>query len=235
VLRPEFFPPRTDSEFGQWLAAVSANADRLICISGAVADETRSWLQQAAPQAKVPPMAVVHHGADITASAPSKGLPDDAAAVLADLQATPSFLMVQALDAFEQLWADGADVRLVIVGGEGWKGLPDAQRRTIPAVIERLSRHPELGKRLHWLRGISDEYLDRVYGVSACLLVPSEGEGFGLPLIEAARHGLPLIARDIPVFREVAREHALYFSGRPWQTWAQNVAVLTETLFPKAA
>jgi glycosyltransferase involved in cell wall biosynthesis len=150
----------------------------------------------------------------------------------------------------------------VIVGGEGWKGLPDAQRRTIPAIIGRLSNHPELGKRLHWLRGISDEYLDRVYAASACLLVPSEGEGFGLPLIEAARHGLPLIARDIPVFREVAQEHALYFSGNggaqlaaavrewlqlkergqvagsagmPWQTWAQNVAVLTETLFPKAA
>lgn len=275
VLRPEFFPPRTDHEFGQWLSTVSANADRLICISGAVAEETRSWLRQAAPQAALPPMAVVHHGADITASAPSKGLPDDAGAVLASLAAAPSFLMVgtieprkghlQALDAFEQLWAAGAagaDARLVIVGGEGWKGLPDGQRRTIPAIIQRLSGHPELGKRLHWLRGISDEYLDQVYGASACLLVPSEGEGFGLPLIEAARHGLPLIARDIPVFREVAQEHALYFSGNdgaqlaaavrewlrlkeagqvacssgmPWQTWAQNVAVLTETLFPKAA
>ncbi|MRV71106.1 glycosyltransferase [Duganella sp. FT92W] len=272
VLRPEFFPPRTDSEFGQWLSAVSANADRLICISDAVADETRNWLQQAAPQATVPPMAVVHHGADIAASTPSKGLPDDAGAVLADLASAPSFLMVgtieprkghlQALDAFEQLWAGGSDVRLVIVGGEGWKGLPDGQRRTIPSIIGRLSNHPELGKRLHWLRGISDEYLDQVYGASACLLVPSEGEGFGLPLIEAARHGLPLIARDIPVFREVARDHALYFSGKdgaqlaaavqewlqlneagqvaastgmPWQTWAQNVAVLTETLFPKAA
>ncbi|MBY0239476.1 MAG: glycosyltransferase [Burkholderiaceae bacterium] len=272
VLRPEFFPPRTDSEFGQWLSTVSANADRLICISGAVADETRNWLQQAAPQASVPPMAVLHHGADITASAPSTGLPDDAAAVLAQLAAAPSFLMVgtieprkghlQALDAFEQLWAAGLDARLVIVGGEGWKGLPDGQRRTIPAIIERLSGHPELGRRLHWLRGISDQYLDQVYGAAACLLVPSEGEGFGLPLIEAARHGVPLIARDIPVFREVAREHALYFSGNtgaqlaaavqewlqlqqsgqvagssgmPWQTWAQNVEVLTATLFPKAA
>lgn len=272
VLRPEFFPPRTDNVFEQWLAAVSANADRLICISGAVADETRGWLQQAAPQTPVPPMAVVHHGADINASQPSTGLPDDAAAVLADMKSAPSFLMVgtieprkghlQALDAFEQLWADGQDVRLVVVGGEGWKGLPDGQRRTIPAIMERLASHKELGKRLHWLRGISDEYLEQVYNASACLLVPSEGEGFGLPLIEAARHGLPLIARDIPVFREVAQEHALYFTGSngadlakavhewlrlkeagqvagstgmPWQTWAQNVAVLTETLFPQAA
>jgi len=39
------------------------------------------------------------------------------------------------------------------------------------------------------------------------------GEGFGLPLIEAAAHGLPVIARDLPVFREVGGEHAWYFSG----------------------
>ena len=32
-------------------------------------------------------------------------------------------------------------------------------------------------------------------------------------MIEAAQHGLPIIARDIPVFREVAGEHAIYFKG----------------------
>ncbi len=268
VLRPDFFPPNTDAVFERWLKAISGHADRLVCISGAVADETRQWLRQKLPHQAMPEMVVVHHGADIDASQPSKGLPDDAPAVLADIAAAPSFLMVgtieprkghlQALDAFEQLWAAGADVRLVIVGGEGWKGVPNAQRRTIPAIMERLSSHPELGKRLHWLRGISDEYLERVYQSCACLLVPSEGEGFGLPLIEAARHGVPLIARDIPVFREVAREHAHYFSGNggadlagtitawladskagkvtgsqgmPWQTWADNARQLAAALF----
>ena len=45
------------------------------------------------------------------------------------------------------------------------------------------------------------------------LIAASEGEGFGLPLVEAARHRLPVVARDIPVFREVAGEHAHYFNG----------------------
>ena len=48
---------------------------------------------------------------------------------------------------------------------------------------------------------------------SSCLIAASEGEGFGLPLIEAASHHLPIVARDLPVFREVAGEHAYYFSG----------------------
>jgi glycosyltransferase involved in cell wall biosynthesis len=120
---------------------------------------------------------------------------------------------LQALAAFEQLWQDGVDVNLVIVGNEGWKPLASADRRTIPQIVERLSRHPQLGRRLHWLQGLDDAALQQVYQASACLLQPSEGEGFGLPLIEAASHGLPLIVRDLPVFREVAGDAAHYFSG----------------------
>ena len=44
-------------------------------------------------------------------------------------------------------------------------------------------------------------------------MAASEGEGFGLPLVEAARHQLPIIARALPVFREVAGSHAFYFDG----------------------
>ena len=96
------------------------------------------------------------------------------------------------------------DVNFVIVGRKGWK---------IDALAERLERHPENGKRLFWLRGISDEYLNRVYQACACVLFPSEAEGFGLAVAEGARHGKPLILRDLPVFRETAGEHATYFSG----------------------
>jgi glycosyltransferase involved in cell wall biosynthesis len=52
-----------------------------------------------------------------------------------------------------------------------------------------------------------------VYKASACLIFASEGEGFGLPIVEGARHGLPLLLRDIPVFREIAGPHATYFTG----------------------
>ena len=45
------------------------------------------------------------------------------------------------------------------------------------------------------------------------MLLASEGEGFGLPLIEAASRKVPIIARDIPVFKEVAGDCAYYFKG----------------------
>ena len=76
-----------------------------------------------------------------------------------------------------------------------------------------LHAHPEAGRRLFWMQDASDAMLDRVYARARLLLAASLGEGFGLPLVEAARHGLPIVARDLPVFREVAGEHAYYFSG----------------------
>jgi glycosyltransferase involved in cell wall biosynthesis len=52
-----------------------------------------------------------------------------------------------------------------------------------------------------------------LYDAACALLAASLGEGFGLPIIEAASHNLPIIARDIPVFCEVAGDHAFYFDG----------------------
>lgn len=163
----------------------------------------------------------------------------------------------QALAAFEQLWADDVEANLIIVGNEGWKGLPDNMRRTIPDIIDSIRSHPELNKRLFWLEGISDKYLEKIYSSSHCLITASEGEGFGLPLIEAAQHKLPIIVRNIPVFHEVAGEHAFYFDGKEpaalagaiqdwlalnksnqhpgsdsmrWLTWRQSVSQLLNAL-----
>lgn len=264
ITSPAFFPPGADIIHGRWLAAIREFAHRLICISGAVADEVRALCP---PGQALPPIAVLHHGADIDASAPSGGMPRQAKRLLATLSASPTFLMVgtieprkghlQTLDAFELLWRKGLDINLAIVGSEGWKPLDDGQRRTIPEIVRRLSTHPRRERSLFWLSGISDQFLEALYGASTCLIAASEGEGFGLPLIEAAQHQVPLIVRDIPVFREVAGDHAWYFSGLapealadaieawlplwragkapesrnlPWRTWADNTQQLCAIL-----
>lgn len=223
VLMPEVFPPGSDVTHARWLRAVST-LDGAVCISKAVADDLARW--QASEAVRGIPcrhyrVSWFHLGADIEGSAPSIGMPDNAEMVLDRLGRSPSFLMVgtieprkgylQVLEAFNALWSEGIDVNLVIVGREGWTGLSDETRRDIPETIALLRQHPELNNHLFWLHGISDEYLEHIYAACTCLIAASYGEGFGLPLIEAARHGLPTLARDIPVFREVAGDHATYF------------------------
>ena len=225
ILRPEVFPFGTEQYFGDFLRTVHKVADGVLCISRAVADELAGWIEKEKLERRSPlKLAHFHLGADIDASAPSFGLPPDADQVLAALGQRPSFLMVgtveprkghaQALAAFELLWESGVDVNLVVVGKQGWM---------VDKVCERMAAHPEKSKRLFWLAGISDEMLIKLYANSSALLAPSEGEGFGLPLIEAAQHGIPILARSLPVFREVAGEHAAYFEGLAPQDLADAV------------
>ena len=225
IRMPEVFPPGADESYLKWLRTV-IKFNGAICVSRAVADDLAKWQQQADmdfEERRPFNIGWSHHGADLSNSSPSTGLPNDAKRVLRQISLHPSFLMVgtieprkaylQTIEAFSQLWHEGVEINLVIVGKEGWKNLPDDMRRDIPRTIERLKTHPELNRRLFWLDGISDEYLEKVYGASACLIAASYGEGFGLPLIEAAQHKLPIIARDIPVFREVAGSFAHYFAA----------------------
>jgi glycosyltransferase involved in cell wall biosynthesis len=225
VLLPHVFPPGANEAHHQWLQMIS-KFDGAVCISKSVANDLCAWQANQKiewDQRRPYHVAWFHLGSDIFNSAPTQGLPDNSEAVLAKLKSHITFLMVgtveprkaymQVLDAFDALWEDGEDVNLVIVGHEGWEHIPDDTRRDIPQTVKRLKRHPKLNNYLFWLKGISDEYLEQVYAASTCLIAASYGEGFGLPLIEAARHRLPIIARDIPIFREVAGNSAYYFQA----------------------
>ena len=130
----------------------------------------------------------------------------------ADLGEHPTFLMVGTLeprkehalvlDAFERLWADGHDVQLCIVGKQGWMA---------EDVVSRLRSLERTEPRLKWLENADDQALAHLYRNSACLIAASRDEGYGLPIVEAAHHALPVLARDIPVFREVGGDWASYF------------------------
>lgn len=226
VRMPEVFPPGADEGHEKWLHAISG-VDGAICISKSVADDLVAWQADAGIDwkgRKPFPIGWSHHGADFNSTSPTRGMPANAESTLKQLRSRPSFLMVgtieprkgylQAIEAFDSLWREGADINLVIVGKEGWKDLAEGMRRTLPDIINRLRRHPEIGRHLFWLEGTSDEYLEKIYSASSCLIAASDGEGFGLPLIEAARHKVPIIARDLQVFREVSGDDAFYFSGK---------------------
>ena len=58
----------------------------------------------------------------------------------------------------------------------------------------------------------------------------SRGEGFGLPLIEAASYDIPVLARNLPVFEEVGGENVTYFSGLDPVGLADSLATWLKSL-----
>lgn len=225
IQMPDVFPPYARDEHEKWAKCI-AKYDGAICISETVAKDLAIWRKENEFDLRTNrPYKIgwFHLGADVINSAPTRGIPRNGLLKLARFRKSPTFLMVgtveprkgylQVLEAFTLLWSKNIEFNLVIVGKEGWGGLSNDIRRDIPHAVYRLRSHAELNKRLFWLEGVSDEYLEKVYTASTCLIAASYGEGFGLPLIEAAQHKLPIIARDIPVFREVAGQHAYYFKA----------------------
>ena len=148
------------------------------------------------------------------ASRPSSGISQEVSLLLDRLRFRPAILMVgtieprkgydAAIAAFEHLWSkrSGEAPDLVIVGKGGWKTL---------AMQNKIRCHAEHNIRLHWLDSVSDEGLCKLYDACRGVFMASRGEGFGLPLVEAANHRRHVLARDLPVFREQDVPNALYF------------------------
>lgn len=82
--------------------------------------------------------------------------------------------------------------RLLIVGGSG-RNFASADKMTAEGVT--------------FAGRITDEKLDELYGACLAVINVSLYEGFGLPVLEAASRGVPLMASDIPPHREILRDH----------------------------
>jgi len=215
ILFPDYVVQGAPEAHSSWLKIV-AHSDGAICISQSVASELKEWLaKEQAPTSKTFEIDWFHLGGDEEAFTPFLSRESNAEAeVIEIISSKPSFLSVgtieprkgyaQILSAFELLWDRGHDINLILVGKQGWK---------VDQLIEKLRNHPQLGGHLFWFSGIDDLFLSEIYKNCTCLVAASEGEGFGLPLIEAAHKGIPIIARSIPVFHEVAGDHAYYFEG----------------------
>ncbi|HEY4093121.1 MAG TPA: glycosyltransferase family 1 protein [Luteibacter sp.] len=231
VTLPSAFHPQTREAFLRWLQAVASLADVVHCVSQSTADDFSHWFNTTYP-GHPPRLSVFSPGVTPLAPIIPGTLSPKTKSALA---ARPTLLMVgtieprkgheQTLDAFELLWASNANLNLAIVGKRGW---------LVGPLIERIEQHTERGNRLFWFEGCDDATLDAIYEASTALLAPSLGEGFGLPIIEAAQRGKPIIARSLKVFQEVAGDYPSYFSGTSPASLATHVARwLTERPSPR--
>lgn len=221
VKYPDFFSDDFVKEYRGYLECI-AQFCGVISISKATMEDYTDWCRE--NKIRFPPYfknTYNYCGSDFKKANPTKGLRHGYKAVLEQMERRPTFLMVstleprkkqdQVLKAMELLWAKGVEANIVFVGRNGWH---------MDQLAADLGHHKENGTHLFWLSGVSDEYLELLYQKASAVIVASLAEGYGLPIIEGAQHGKPLILRDIPVFREAAGDAAFYFTGEK----AENLA-----------
>lgn len=166
----------------------------------------------AASMRKMPPVTVAWLGVD---QCKENSLPADVG--------RPYFLVIGTIEARKnhlmllRLWEElargraGEPPMLVLAGQRGWEA---------DKTFELLDSSPLLKGNVRELSGCSDEQLMGLLDGARALLMPSLAEGYGLPVVEALKRGVPVIASDLRVFREIAGDIPLYLDPADQTAWA---------------
>ncbi|MEO0667672.1 MAG: glycosyltransferase family 1 protein [Pseudomonadota bacterium] len=210
---PEYQRDGTVARFAAMLARVGRYADLVICNSA----DTQARLAAHLPD--TPPSIVAHLGTEAPVPAP-QDIPDGT------VPQRPYFVCVGTieprknhallLDLWEEMGPDAPG--LIIAGNRGWKN---------EDVFARLNALPADGP-VRVAHGLSDGAIAALMAGSCGLLFPTHAEGFGLPAIEAAALGVPIVANDLPVFREVLGNIPIYAKVTDRYLWKKKIEALAK-------
>ncbi len=208
--------------FQHWIQWAARTSDGFIAISQTIRDQMKEYVFQTVREAKSG-----HQWFDYFHLGTELDLMEKSPAIRQELQNVfdgPTgrslvYLMVGTieprknygflLNAFELLWQKDEPFVLCLAGKVGWR---------CEDIVTRVKNHREYNKRLFMFNDLSDAELEYCYRSSRSLVYPSYVEGFGLPLVEAMQRCLPVMASDIPVFREIGGDFVAYFDPDQPQT-----------------
>jgi glycosyltransferase involved in cell wall biosynthesis len=200
--RPDLHPERSVDEQQRQLRAARERASVVVCVSQATAD---SVIDHGVDRDRV---VVVPNG--VTAlPEPNPSAAPERPFLLAVGSLTPRKGLETLVAAFAH--ADlPDDLVLVLAGPDGWAAdrVREAVRRAAPPGRVRLAGR------------VTDAQLAALYERCVAVCVPSVAEGFGLPVLEAAAAGAPVVASDIPVFRELQDAVAAFAPPGDIDAWA---------------
>jgi len=109
--------------------------------------------------------------------------------------------------------------KLVLVGARGWEN---------ENIVDLLDRCQPLRRHVMEVSGLSTPSYAALLRGARALLLPSFAEGYGLPIAEALAAGAPVIASDIPVFREIAGENFLALNPIDGDGWTRAIREFSE-------
>jgi alpha-1,2-rhamnosyltransferase len=230
LTHPQFCDDGLVVLFQRWFKWVSQTADGFITISKTIRDQAQAYVRQGIAETKPQRQwfDYFHLGSELELAKKTGVVRQKVKKPFQN--GCPVYLMVGTieprknhgylLDAFDLLWQKGLGVNLCFVGKVGWK---------CRALIKRVKTHSEYKRRLFMFHGLSDTELEYCYLKSRSLVFSAYVEGFGLPLVEAMQRGLPVMASDIPVFREVGGDFIAYFELEKPETLAALIRHFEES------
>lgn len=230
--RPQWFRPELQPRFSLHLENLIKRASLLVTPSEVVRHALQTRVAESAlSECRNLKVVCQPLGADFLVGTPEV---DHGAQPLQLLGCHPFALMVGTIEprknhqlvlaAFERLWSQGEQLQLVLVGAPGWCS---------DALLDRIRGHAELGCRLHWFSRLQDAELHALYRGARTLVFASHDEGFGLPIVEAAYLGCPVLAADRPVLREAGGNWPTYLPTHDVAAWVdalRNPPVVATTL-----
>lgn len=192
---PHFFTEENAAQYRAFLDNVVAFAAGVITNTSEVGDDIAAFLRaRGRTDCKV-------------CVAPMPAAPEISAVPDPDLAAVPYFVMCGTieprknhnliLDCWRELAKSKAAPlpRLVIVGRRGWRN---------EDILARLNATTAEGAHILEVSDLATPAMATLIASARGLLMPSHGEGYGLPVIEALALNTRVVASDLAVFREVA-------------------------------
>jgi|ERR1051326_2762045 glycosyltransferase involved in cell wall biosynthesis len=173
----------------------------------------------------VPPerAVVVHNGVHPSCS-PAENAAADARA--AQLIGAPANGQLELLHVGSTIERKRIEILLSVFAGVR-KTFPHARLLRVGGDLTRLQT--ELAQKLNvldsmvFLPALDRDALAAVYRRATLMLLPSEREGFGLPVVEAMASGTPVVASDLAVLREVGEDATIYCPVGDVSAWSQTV------------
>ncbi|UCV20763.1 glycosyltransferase family 4 protein [Ferribacterium limneticum] len=213
ISHPEYCRAGETARHHRRLETMLSTGKCLIVNSQATRDELMAYARERGID--VPPCAVASL-APARLPAPFHGRPEKRPyfVILGTIEPRKNHSLL--LHLWRQLVAEFGEAapKLVVIGQRGWE---------CEQVVDLLDRCAALQGHVIELPRCEDRELSTWLAHAQALLFPSFIEGFGMPLVEALMLGVPVIASDLPVFREIAGDIPLYLDPLDGPGWRRAV------------
>ena len=216
---PEYWPQGHEVRFKRRLDCIIEHATAIITSSNQVKSRIeREYVRRL--KNPVPILALPFapsHAAPAISSSASRSARQPYFVIIGTLEPRKNHLFI--LNVWRQLaGVMKVPPKLVIAGKRAWNS---------EAAVSMIERSVELGSCVREIYGLTDDALRELLSNARALLMPSLAEGFGLPLIEALSLRVPVVATDIPVFREVTKESGIFLDPLDGPAWIRTIRALS--------